>query len=82
MIRLASPTGTQDAPSLKIKVKGSPWWWPCLWMLGASTSLAAGGYPWKNHAVPYTFKFGNHIDTHQQTKVSPNGELFGFLDSP
>ncbi len=50
-----------------------------LWMLVASTSMAAGGYPWKDHAFPYTFEFGNDIDTHQQTKVLPNGELFGFF---
>ena len=43
------------------------------------TEAEAGGYPWKDHAKPYDFKFGNHIDTHQQTKIKNNGELFGFL---
>ncbi len=39
----------------------------------------AGGYPWKDHAKPYDFRFGNDIDTHQQTQLKSNGELFGFL---
>ena len=47
-------------------------------LLGASASWAQG-YPWKNHAFPYDFRFENHIDTHQQTRVQQNGDLFGFL---
>jgi hypothetical protein len=47
-------------------------------LLGASASWAQG-YPWKNHAFPYDFHFGNHIDTHQQTRVQNNGDLFGYL---
>ena len=43
------------------------------------TEVEAGGYPWKNHAKPYDFEFGNHIDDHQQSKLKKNGELFGFL---
>ena len=39
----------------------------------------AGGYPWKNHAAPYDFRFENDIDSHQQTQVKANGDLFGFL---
>lgn len=39
----------------------------------------AGGYPWKDHAKPFDFQFGNHIDDHQQTRIKSNGELFGFL---
>lgn len=31
------------------------------------------------HAPPYDFLFGNHIDTHQETKLKANGELFGFF---
>jgi hypothetical protein len=34
---------------------------------------------WTNHAPPFTFLFGNHIDTHQQTIPLPNGGLIGFL---
>lgn len=36
-------------------------------------------YPWKDHAEPYDFLFGNHIDSHQQTRERKNGDLFGFL---
>ena len=43
------------------------------------TEAEAGGYPWKDHAKPFDFRFGNHIDTHQQTKLKKNGDLFGFL---
>ena len=39
----------------------------------------AGGYPWKDHAAPYEFIFGNHIDDHQQTQIKSNGELKGFF---
>jgi hypothetical protein len=51
-----------------------------VWLtLGASVSWAQG-YPWKkNHASPYDFLFGNHIDTHQQTRVQQNGDLSGYL---
>ena len=47
-------------------------------MLNASSTMAAG-YPWKNHAAPYNFLFGNDIGTHQQTKLAKNGELSGFF---
>ncbi len=39
----------------------------------------ASGYPWMYHAFPYDFLFGNNIDTHQQTNLNKNDELFGFL---
>jgi hypothetical protein len=42
-------------------------------------SAGAAGYPWKNHAAPYDFLFGNDIDTHQQTRLTESGELFGFF---
>ena len=44
-----------------------------------SGTAFGGGLPWKSHQNPYNFIFGNHIDTHQQTKVMPNGELLGYL---
>jgi len=44
-----------------------------------TTDTEAGGYPWRDHAAPYDFLFGNNIDTHQQSKLNNNGELFGFL---
>lgn len=39
----------------------------------------AGGLKWQDHQAPFDFTFGNHIDTHQQTTVLPNGELLGYL---
>lgn len=45
----------------------------------AATSALAGSYPWRDHEKPFDFRFGNHFDTHQQTRVLKNGDLFGFL---
>lgn len=42
-------------------------------------SASAAGYPWKNHAAPYDFQFGNDIDSHQQTRLERDGSLFGFF---
>ncbi len=42
-------------------------------------TAAAAGYAWKDHAAPFNFLFGNHIDTHQQSKVSNKGKLVGFF---
>jgi hypothetical protein len=39
----------------------------------------ASGFNWQDHAEPYSFLFGNHIDTHQQTRLKDSGELAGFL---
>jgi hypothetical protein len=39
----------------------------------------ATGYPWRDHAAPYDFLFGNEIDTHQQTRARVDGALAGFL---
>jgi len=36
-------------------------------------------YPWNNHSLPFDFLFGNMIDTHQQSKLNPQGKLHGFL---
>jgi hypothetical protein len=41
--------------------------------------LAGTGYPWRDHASPYTFLFGNHIDSHQQSHKLGSGGLQGFL---
>ncbi len=49
-----------------------------LW-LAAPAAVVAAGYPWKNHAAPYDFVFGNDIDTHLQTRVKADGSLFGFF---
>ena len=49
----------------------------------AASTIAVGaqaaGYPWKDHAAPYVFVFGNEIDTHQQTRKTQAGGLSGFL---
>lgn len=37
------------------------------------------GYSWKGHNAPFTFKFNNLIDNHQQTRLLPNGWLQGFI---
>jgi hypothetical protein len=36
-------------------------------------------YAWKNHASPLTFRFGNEIDMHQQSRATAGGSLAGFL---
>lgn len=38
-----------------------------------------GERTFNNHEAPYTFLFGNHMDTHQEMKVKRNGKLAGFL---
>jgi len=44
-----------------------------------SAPVLAGGVPWKDHQAPFDFLFGNHFDTHQQTKPMPDGSLSGLL---
>jgi hypothetical protein len=44
-----------------------------------SVSVLAEGYGWNNHASPFDFLFGNHIDTHQQSLVAQGGKLEGFF---
>jgi hypothetical protein len=48
-------------------------------VMALSVSAWAAGPPWTNHAPPWTFLFGNHVDTHQQTRLWNNGTLGGFL---
>jgi len=36
-------------------------------------------YPWSYHAEPMEFKFGNMIDSHQQSHLDSNGVLHGFI---
>lgn len=43
------------------------------------TSSFAEGLPWKDHEAPFDFMFENHIDSHQQIQVLPDGSLFGYL---
>ena len=35
--------------------------------------------PWNFHKNPFSFLFGNHIDTHQQMMLNKDGSLSGFL---
>ena len=39
-----------------------------LFLSGAGVAAATDLYPWRNNAAPFNFLFGNHIDTHQQTR--------------
>jgi len=46
----------------------------------ADASDPDGEYPWKHHAAPYDYKFGNMIDSHQQSFVDKTGnQLKGFI---
>ena len=45
----------------------------------AAGAASAAGYPWRSHAAPYDFVFGNEIDTHQQSRLAGGGALAGFL---
>ena len=44
-----------------------------------TTFVWAEGYGWRDHALPFDFRFGNHIDTHQQSKLAGKGKLEGFF---
>ena len=50
--------------------------------LGLSATAAvqaADMYPWREHQSPFSFKFGNEIDGHQQTRERSDGTLDGYL---
>ena len=55
----------------------------CLMMLTLPllfvSSAEAFEYPWRDHAEPFSFLFGNHFDSHQQTRLLNNGNLYGYL---
>ena len=46
---------------------------------GLAPAHAGEGYPWRQHAPPFDFQFGNDIDTHQQTRLDRAGNLSGFF---
>ena len=49
-------------------------------LLAATTAASAADlYPWRGHEAPFGFLFGNDIDTHQQTRLTRDGSLFGFF---
>lgn len=59
---------------------------PSILFASAALALSAFGsahaadlYPWRNHEPPFSFVFGNDIDTHQQTRLTRDGSLFGFF---
>lgn len=45
----------------------------------AGAAYATESYPWRSHEAPYDFLFGNHIDTHQQSKLNDQDQLGGFF---
>lgn len=45
----------------------------------AAAAYAATGYPWNDHAAPYDYLFGNHMDTHQQSQEMGKDQLGGFF---
>ncbi len=51
-----------------------------LLILGTGTPSWTQSGPWRDHATPFDFLFGNHIDTHQETNLITTGSsesLFG-----
>jgi len=54
-------------------------------LLGAVALFAVSGadagrmYSRRSHAAPYPFLFGNDFDTHQQSRLSSDGNLCGSL---
>jgi hypothetical protein len=48
-------------------------------LLGVGSASAADLYPWNNHADPFSFLFGNDIDTHQQTQLLKKDGLSGYF---
>lgn len=48
-------------------------------LLALGGIVHAGGLNWKDHAAPFDFLFGNHIDTHQQTHLVRAGKNKGDL---
>ena len=47
--------------------------------LAAGAAQPAEMYPWREHAPPLGFLFGNEIDGHQQSARTANGRLAGYL---
>jgi hypothetical protein len=50
-----------------------------IYVIATGTAIATDLYPWRNHAAPFGFLFGNEIDTHQQTRLTRDRKLFGFF---
>jgi hypothetical protein len=48
-------------------------------VLTTAAGTFASGRGWGNHAFPFTFLMGNHIDSHQETRLMNDGSLRGFF---
>jgi hypothetical protein len=48
-----------------------------VWLISSAAVQLA--LPWTGHAAPFSFLFGNEIDTHQQSLVMSSKQLSGFL---
>lgn len=42
-------------------------------------AMALESFSWNDHGSPFTFRFGNEFDTHQQSKQTSGGGIAGFL---
>ena len=52
----------------------------CFPILSASLLFSVSAYSDGSlHEPPFDYWFGNHMDTHQQTRLNEEGSLFGFL---
>ncbi len=50
-----------------------------LLVLLVAMPTSAGGRIWHNHANPYTFLTGTHIDTHLEVRLMNDGKVMGFF---
>ncbi len=50
-----------------------------LGLSAATATVAAEMVPWRQHQRPFSFVFGNDIDSHQQTRQRADGSLKGYL---
>ncbi len=48
-------------------------------LLLTNTNAYAAGLQWQDHAAPFDFLFGNHIDHHQQSRLASRSLLIGYL---
>lgn len=48
-----------------------------VWLISSAAVQLA--LPWSGHAAPFSFRFGNEIDTHQQSLMMSSKQLQGFL---
>jgi hypothetical protein len=48
-----------------------------IWIVSSAAAQLA--LPWKDHAAPFSFLFGNEIDTHQQSVIASSKQIQGYL---